>query len=56
MAKQHRQWQELTATLDAGQVSEWLKDIEMWENDPSSLNPYRPRTKGMYCLTLTHSS
>ena len=47
MAKQQRQWQELTATLDNGQIAEWLKDIEMWEKDPSSLNPYRPRTKGI---------
>jgi hypothetical protein len=47
MVKQHNQWQELTSTLDGGQISEWLKDIETWENDPSSPNPYRPRTKGI---------
>lgn len=47
MAKQHDQWQELTATLDAGQISEWKKDIEKWEHDTSSPNPYRPRTKGI---------
>jgi hypothetical protein len=47
MAKQRGQWEELTATLDAGQISEWLEDIETWENDPSSRNPYRPRTKGI---------
>ena len=47
MAKHHCQWQELTTTLDSGQISEWQKDIEKWENNPLSFNPYRPRTKGM---------
>jgi hypothetical protein len=43
-AKQHQAWEDQTASLDLGQVSEWSEEVEKWESDSSQLNPFESRS------------
>ncbi|KIL56864.1 hypothetical protein M378DRAFT_188510 [Amanita muscaria Koide BX008] len=41
---QHQAWRQLTSVLDPQQVSQWLREVEAWENDLSLPNPFESRT------------
>jgi allantoicase len=42
--EQNQAWEDQSASLDSEQVSEWSKDVERWESDPSEQNPFESRS------------
>ena len=43
-AEQNQVWEDQSASMDSDQVSEWSKEVERWENDPSEPNPFESRS------------
>jgi hypothetical protein len=51
-AEQNQAWEDQSASLDSDQVSEWSKEVERWENDPSEPNPFEPRSTRLLLINL----
>ena len=42
---------ELTASLPPAAIAQWTREVELWEEDSTKLNPFEATINSEYCAT-----